>query len=41
MTHHKQINKLMNKMDKNLEILNDTFTELQNLINELEENDTK
>lgn len=27
----------MNKIDKNLETINDTFTELQNLFNTLEE----
>ena len=42
MTKYKQINKLMNKLDKNLQAVNDTFTELQKLINELiEENDKK
>ena len=38
---HTQIRKLMNKIDKNLEVVNDAFTELQNLINELEEHHEK
>ena len=32
-----QIRKTMNKIDKNLEIVNDTFIELENLFNKLEE----
>lgn len=32
-----QIRKTMNKIDKNLEVVNDEFTNLQNLVGELEE----
>lgn len=41
MSHHKkalmQIRKTMNKIDKNLQVVNDTYTELQHLFDDLEE----
>lgn len=44
MTHHKtlsQIRKAMNKIDKNLTAVNDTFTELQGLLDKHEEEHEK